>query len=96
MYKNFLWNLPGKERGFKGIHGMDVGGSAMASLFTINADGSSVDADGVGIVGVAAGTGDEICCVDEEEDATIVGVCAAGGISSEVHHFFKDTKKLTL
>ena len=68
---------------------MDLGGSAMASLLTIDADGSSVDAEGVGIVGVAIGTGDKISCVDEAEDATIEGGCVAGGISSELHQRHK-------
>ena len=58
---------------------MDLGGSAIACLSTVD-DGSSVDAAEVGIEGVVTGSEDDICCVGSAEEATVEG---GGGTGRE-------------
>jgi len=91
MYINFWQTLPCKQRGLKGICGKDLSGLATTSLLMVDDDGSSVDVEGVGILGVVTEP-KELCCTGNAEEATGERDMAAGGIFKDLHHFFKDTK----
>ena len=83
-------SFPGEERGFRGIRGNDLGGSATAPLSSVDDDGSSVDVAEVGMLGVA--TKDEMSCEDSGEESTEEEGCGVCGTSRDVHSSFSDKK----